>query len=236
MSESKVLISGRADASESIGRQKFLEAYAEPVVLNSYLKFATLALAVAVFSLAYVAIRANEAMRSAKPLVIRINDVGRAEAVNYAAFSYQPQEADNRYFLSQWAQLYYGRNRYTIQKDATKALLFLNGDLQSAIIDQNKKSKTIESFLAEPSAPNIDIQIKNVSIEDLRTPPYRARIEFYKVFQSPMDHTELKRELWTASVVYVFRDQVPNNMLLINPLGLTITYFRQDQAFEQEEK
>jgi len=219
-----------------MGREKFLEAYAEPVVLNSYLRLAVLVLAVGVVSLAYVAIRTNAAMRAAKPLVVRINDVGRAEVVNYGAFAYQPQEADNRYFLSQWAQLFYGRNRFTVQKDFTKALLFLNGDIQGAIIEQSKKSKTMETFLTDPSAPNIDVEIKNVAIEDLRKAPYRARIEFQKIYSSPIDHTELKRERWTANVVYIFRDQVPNDMLLINPLGMTITYFHQDQAFEAESK
>ncbi|MHB8304056.1 MAG: hypothetical protein ACYDC6_14745, partial [Acidobacteriaceae bacterium] len=30
---------------------------------------------------------------------------------------------------------------------------------------------------------------------------------------------------------YSFRDEVPNQMLLTNPLGLVITYCREDQAF-----
>ena len=231
-----MLITGRADSLKSIGREKFLEAYAEPVVLNSYLRVAVLVLAVAVLCLAYVAVRANNEMRATKPLVVRINDVGRAEVVSYGSFAYQPQEADNRYFLSQWAQLFYGRNRFTVQKDFTKSLQFLNGDIQSAIIEQSKKSKTLETFLTDPSAPNIDVEIKNVAIEDLRKAPYRARIDFLKIYTSPIDHAEMKRERWTANIVYVFRDQVPNDMLLINPLGLTITYFRQDQAFEAEAK
>ena len=49
---------------------------------------------------------------------------------------------------------------------------------------------------------------------------------------SILDSTELKRERWTASIVYTFRDHVANEMLMVNPLGLTITYFRQDQAFQ----
>ena len=226
------MVVGRAERNEASGKRKFLEIYAEPVVLNSYLKAAVLALAIVSLALVYLLIRANAVMRELKPLVIRINDVGRAEAVNYSSFGYQPQQADNRYFLSQWAELFYGRNRYTIQKDFTKALNFLNGDLQSSVIEQNRKAKAIESFLTDPAIPNIDIEIKNVSIEDLRNPPYRARIEFFKIYTSPIDHSELKRELWTANVVYVFREQVPNEMLLVNPLGLTITYFREDQAFQ----
>lgn len=232
MRAERELIVGRAEVPATTARHRFLEVYAGPVVLNSYLRAAVVALSIAVLALAYLLLQSNAALRNVSPLVIRIDQLGHAEAVSFSDFRYQPQEADNRYFLSQWAQLFYGRNRYTIQKDATKALLFLNGDLQSAIIDQNKKSKAIESFLADPATPNVDIQIKNVSIEDLRNPPYRARIEFYKVFQSPIDHAEMKRELWTANVFYVFRERVPNDMLLVNPLGLTITYFRQDQAFE----
>ncbi|MGH9771079.1 MAG: VirB8/TrbF family protein [Candidatus Acidiferrales bacterium] len=41
----------------------------------------------------------------------------------------------------------------------------------------------------------------------------------------------LKREQWTASVTYVFRENVKNNELVVNPLGLTIVRFRADQAF-----
>lgn len=219
--------------STPTARQKFLELYAEPVVVNSYLKVAVLVLAAVSVGLLVLLVRTQAAAQNLKPLVIRINDVGHAEAVDYANFAYKPQEADNRYFLSEWTRLFYSRNRYTIQKDLTKSLYFLNGDLQSAVIGQNKKSKLVESFLLDPSAPNVDVEIKNVAIEDLRSAPYKARIEFYKVYTNPLDHTESKRELWTANVVYTFRERVANDMLLVNPLGLTITYFREDQAFQQ---
>jgi type IV secretory pathway component VirB8 len=45
------------------------------------------------------------------------------------------------------------------------------------------------------------------------------------------DHSEFKLERWTASVTYVFRENVKNNELAVNPLGLTIVRFRADQAF-----
>jgi type IV secretory pathway TrbF-like protein len=229
----KEMIIGDLKKPAPTARQKFLELYAEPVVVNSYLKVAVLVLAAISVGLLVLLVRNQAAAQNLKPLVIRINDVGHAEAVDYANFAYKPQEADNRYFLSEWARLFYSRNRYTIQKDLTKSLYFLNGDLQSAVIEQNKKSKLVESFLLDPSAPSVDVEIKNVAIEDLRSAPYKARIEFYKVYTNPLDHTESKRELWTANVVYTFRERVSNDMLLVNPLGLTITYFREDQAFQQ---
>jgi type IV secretory pathway TrbF-like protein len=71
----------------------------------------------------------------------------------------------------------------------------------------------------------------SVILDDLRQSPYSARIEFEKVYTNPADHTELKRERWTASVTYVFRENLKNNELAVNPLGLTIVRFRADQAF-----
>ena len=213
--------------------QKYLEQYGDPIVTNTYLKLTILILSVVCLAVLALFYRAKVTLSSTKPLVIRINDVGRAEAVDYQNFAYRPQEAENRYFLSEWARAYYSRNHYTIQKDFTKALYFLNGDLQNAILERYKKDKVIESFLLDSSQLNADVEVKTVAIEDLRQPPYKARIEFYKIFTSPLDHTEQRRELWTANVVYIFRDQVGNEMLPINPLGLTITYFREDQAFKE---
>ena len=42
---------------------------------------------------------------------------------------------------------------------------------------------------------------------------------------------EDKRETFVAHVVFVLKDQVDNARIPINPLGLTIAYFREDQAF-----
>ena len=49
---------------------------------------------------------------------------------------------------------------------------------------------------------------------------------------SSADHSEIKRDLYTADFVFVFKSQVPNELIPINPLGLSITYFREDEAFK----
>jgi type IV secretory pathway component VirB8 len=85
--------------------------------------------------------------------------------------------------------------------------------------------------LLDPSAPNADVEIKAVVLEDIRQTPYRAHVEFEKVFHFFGDQQEERRERWTANVVYGFRDDVPNQMLLSNPLGLVISYVHDDQAF-----
>ena len=150
---------------------------------------------------------------------------------SYADFSKVPVDRVSRYYLARWTELYYGRNHATLQRDFTESLNFFSNDLQGATLLRVTKAKTLETLLLDRSSPNVDIEIKAVVLEDLRQAPYRAHIEFEKVFRSPGDQDEQRRERWTANVVYGFRDEVPNKMLLTNPLGLVISYVHEDQAF-----
>ena len=76
---------------------------------------------------------------NSRPLVIRIDDVGRAEAINYHNLEYKPQDAEAKYFLSQFCAVYYRRNRYTIQDDFSKSLYFLDAKLADGILDAYRK-------------------------------------------------------------------------------------------------
>jgi type IV secretory pathway TrbF-like protein len=199
--------------------------------MNTYLKVTILVLAVISLVLAGLVYRSQRALADMHPMIVRVNDVGRAEAIDYRNFQYRPQEAENKYYLSRWAELYFSRNRFTIERDQTNSLYFLNGDVQRAVIDQERKDNVIQTYTKEGSLPYLDFEIKNIILDDLRQSPYSARIEFEKVFTNPADHSEIKRERWTASVTYVFRENVKNHELAVNPLGLTIVRFRADEAF-----
>jgi type IV secretion system protein VirB5 len=221
-------------ASPEITRaaERYLEQYGDPLVMNTYLKVTILCLVTVCLALAALVYKSQKALINAHPLIVRINDVGRAEAIDYRNFQYRPQEAENKYYLSRWAELYFSRNRFTIERDQTNALYFLNSDVQRAVIEQERKDNIILTYRNDSTLPYVDVEIKNVVLDDLRLSPYSARIEFEKVYTNPADHTELKRERWTASVTYVFRENVKNNELAVNPLGLTIVRFRADQAFD----
>jgi hypothetical protein len=116
--------------------------------------------------------------------------------------------------------------------DFSKSLYFLDGKLASDIIDAYKKNGVIKSFLTDHSQPGIDIEVKNVVLEGMQTSPSKAGVDFDMVYYSAADHSELKRTLYTAHFVFVFKSNVPNDLIPINPLGLAITYFREDEAFK----
>jgi type IV secretion system protein VirB5 len=212
--------------------ERYLEQYGDPLVMNTYLKVTILVLCAVCLTLAALAYKSQQALANMHPMIVRINDVGRAEAIDYRNFQYRPQEAENKYYLTRWAELYFARNRFTIERDQTSALYFLNSDVQRAVIEQERKDSIIQNYVRDSTLPYVDVEVKNVVLDDLRQSPYSARVEFEKVYTNTADHTELKRERWTASVTYVFRDNVKNNELAVNPLGLTIVRFRADQAFD----
>jgi type IV secretory pathway TrbF-like protein len=224
-------VSSQAPPEITRAAERYLEQYGDPIVMNTYLKVTILVLAAVSVVLAGLIYKSQRALADMHPMIVRINDIGRAEAIDYRNFQYRPQEAENKYYLSRWAELYFSRNRFTIERDQTNALYFLNGDVQHAVIDQERKDNVIQTYVKEGSLPYVDVEIKNVILDDLRQSPYSARIEFEKVYSNPADHSEIKRERWTASVTYVFRENVKNNELAVNPLGLTIVRFRADQAF-----
>lgn len=211
--------------------ERYLEQYGDPLVMNTYLKVTILVLCAVCLMLGALTYKSQKALANMQPLIIRVNEVGRAEAIDYRNFQYRPQEAENKYYLTRWTELYFSRNRFTIERDQTNALYFLNSDVQRAVIEQERKDNIILNYRNDSTLPYVDVEVKNVILDDLRQSPYSARIEFDKVFTNPADHTELKRERWTASVTYVFREVVKNNELAVNPLGLTVVRFRADQAF-----
>ena len=211
--------------------ERYLEQYGDPMVMNTYLKIAVLALSAVAVALTGVVFKSHQALASARPLIIRIDNVGRAEAIDYRDFQYRPQEAENKYYLGRWAELYFSRNRFTLVRDQTASLYFMNSDVQRDVIEQERKAQTIPTYLKDSGLPYVTIVVKNVILDDLKMSPYSARIEFERIYTNAQDMHELKREQLTASVTYIFRDSVHNQQLAVNPLGLTIIRFRVDQAF-----
>ena len=210
---------------------RFLELYAEPVVTNSYLKVALLVLFIVTLASLALLYKAQTAALRLKPLVISVTDTGRGQVMHYDDLTHLPIERVSKYYLAHWAQLYYGRNHATLRRDFSESLDFFSVEKQSATLAEVNKNKTLDNFLLDPSAPNVDIEITAIVLDDTRQAPYRAHVEFVKVFRSLGDQQEQRRERWTANVVYGFRDEVPNTMLLTNPLGLVISYVHEDQAF-----
>jgi type IV secretion system protein VirB5 len=215
---------------ESAKRQ-FVELYGSSLVLNTYLKIALLLVSLLALGLLALNFRTQAKYANVKPLVIRIDAVGRAEAVAYDAVTYRPQAPELRYFLTRFVVTHFSRLRSTVQRDYPDSLFFLAPALVDATIAQNEQTRVLETFLTSPTGDEVDVEVKNVTFGEFLKPPYKASVDFDKLHVSAGTRQERKRETYVAQIDFVVRDTVPNEFIRVNPLGVQITYFRVDQAF-----
>jgi type IV secretory pathway TrbF-like protein len=214
-------------------KRQFVELYGSALVMNTYLKIALVLVSFVALGLIALNFHTTARYSQVKPLVIRIDGVGRAEAVEYDATRYQPQPPELRYFLTQFIVKHFSRIRATIQREYPDSLLFLEPALADATIAQNEQSRVIETFLTNPSTDEVDVAVQNVSLSQLTTVPFKAAVSFQKVYYTPGTRHERGRETYVAQIDFVMRDHVPNEFVRVNPLGLQVAYFRVDQAFEE---
>jgi len=214
-------------------RRQYVELFGSALVMNTYLKMALFGVSVVAVGLLVLNFRTIKKYESLKPLVIRIDDIGRAQAVQYDTLTYQPQgqAPELKYFLTQFVTQHFARMRATVKERYAQSLYFLDAALADATIAQNQRAQTLENFLAG-NGDEIEVQVKNVSLDELKAAPYKATVDFEKVYYGQGGRQEKKRETFVAQITFVLRDQIPNALVLVNPLGLTITYFRVDQAFQ----
>lgn len=214
-------------------KRQYVELFGSALVMNTYLKIALLAVSLIAVGLLALNFRTVKKYGELKPLVIRIDDVGRAQAVRYDTLTYEPQgqAPELKYFLTQFVSKHFARLRSSVRERYAESLYFLDAAIADATIAQNQRTQVLESFLAGGD-DEVEIHVKNVTLDELTRPPYKAAVDFEKVYYGLGNRQERKRETFVAQLTFVLRDQIPNAMVLVNPLGLTITYFRVDQAFQ----
>ena len=217
------------DPEFQAGKRLYAEQWGDAVVTNTYLKITILALCLLCAGSLYIAYATVKKIDSFHTRYVRIDAIGRAEAIAYDDLNYKPQEKEIKYFLTEFCRLYYGRNRLTIRDNFRRALLFMDTQLADNTLAAWTKSQTIDNFLSS-SAAQQEVKVNRIDIEDLRAAPYKATVEYELIYKSPLDGSEIKRSQYTAHFVFSFRDSVSNDLIQINPLGLAISYFREDEA------
>ena len=132
----------------------FLAQFGNALVTNTYLKLALTLMSFVALGLLILNFKTNRILKNFEPLVIRINEIGRAEAIAYHNLTYRPQDQEMKYFLSEFCILHFSRNRQTVRDSFSKSLYFLEGSLANTILDTVRKNKIHETFLSDPNLPH----------------------------------------------------------------------------------
>src|SRR3954451_13338093 len=174
-------------------KRQFVEIYGSALVMNTYLKIALFLVSLLALGLLALNFRTQTLYANVKPIVVRIDEIGRAEAVQYDATRYQPQAPELRYFLTQFVVKHFSRIRATIKREYPDSLFFLDSSLADATIAQNEQSRGLENFVSNPSGDEVDIVVQNVTLSELTKAPYKAAVAFQKVLYTPGTRTERAR-------------------------------------------
>ena len=112
---------------------EYAEIWGEAIHTNRHLRMTTAGLAIAVLLLIIVVFRIVS-VEPPRPIIVRVDEVGRAEAVSYEAMEAQadPLDPTTKYFLNRFIYDFYSRRRATVAENWSRSLRFLSTELANA--------------------------------------------------------------------------------------------------------
>lgn len=195
---------------------------------NEVLKWVALALVGAIAVLSLAVFKVSKAVINQKPLIVRVTEVGRAEAIDYKWGASKPTEREMQYFLTQFVTGFFERNHTMTPRDYHASLYFLKESKLRQVQEEDRKSNWYAKFMTS-SDEDIDINVKKIGLDLSSDKPYRAKVDFDKIFTAA-GGGESKREEWTCTIAFGVGD-VTNEYAKHNPLGFQIVYIQPEQAF-----
>jgi len=168
-----------------------------------------------------------------RPIVIRVDEVGRAEALAYEAATAQadPLDPTTKYFLNRFVADFHSRRRATVEEHWTRSLRFLSTELANAAFQRDGG----EVAATAAGTAETEAQVENVvlRIHPSPEPPHGATADFDLVYLNGA--REVRRERWTLTLRFEFLDSIPPELVVHNPMGILVTYLQADRALVTED-
>ncbi len=180
-----------------------------------------------------------------KPVInryIRIDEMGKAQAIQYSDLNYSPREGEVRTYLTDWANYRYTLNRETVAKKYPLNYYFLSGTLATQLMGEDNANHII-SQVASGQIEQSDVDVRNVTITSMSTEQVQgmvmakgtALVNIDRLY-SLRNSREPRTEHWMLSVTYYLNPKQVSDQAkvfpqfeTINPLGLTVTEFHENR-------
>jgi type IV secretion system protein VirB5 len=174
---------------------------------------------------------------------IRIDEMGRAQAIQYTDLNYSPREGEVRTYLTDWANYRFTINREVIAKKYPLNYYFLSQPLASQLMASDNQNHLV-SQVTGGQMESGDVQVRNVTITSMseemvqgaRVARGTALVTLDKLYSEQTSH-QPRTEHWILSVTYYLNPKQVSDQAkiypqyeFINPLGLTITEFHENRV------
>ena len=207
--------------------REYAEIWGEAVQANRKLRRIVVLLAASLVLGVVVLLRIAGA-EPPKPIVIRVDEVGRAEALAYEAATAQadPLDPTTKYFLNRFVHDFHSRRRATVEEHWTRSLRFLSTGLANAAFGRD--GDEVAAVAAGTAETESQVEQVVLRIHPAPEPPHGATADFDLVHLS--GEQEVRRERWSLTLRFEFLDSVPPELVVHNPMGLLVTYMQADRA------
>lgn len=154
------------------------------------------------------------------PVVVRVNEVGRAQVVDYVPEAIEPAGAEVSYFLHQFVVGQYSRQRAVVEARWEDSFWFTSDEIGAQLSEEY--GAEVAEFIAGAGGDG-DVVLENVRIRVLPnpSPPHDAEIAFDRVRMAAGRAVET--EPWSVNLQFAFAE-VTEDLVFANPIGLVITF------------
>ena len=207
--------------------REYAEIWGEAVQANQKLRTILILLSASIVLGVFVLLRIAGA-EPPKPIVVRVDEVGRAEALAYEAATAQadPLDPTTKYFLNRFVHDFHSRRRATVQEHWTRSLRFLSTDLANAAFQRD--GAEVAATGAGTAETELEVEQVVLRIHPSPEAPHGATADFDLVHLR--GEQEIRRERWSLTLRFEFLDSIPPALVVHNPMGLLVTYLRADRA------
>ena len=213
--------------TEQDSGKTYADMWGEAVHSNRHLRVLSMGLAGLVLLLVVIIIRLSS-VELPKPIVVRVDEVGRAEALAYDTVEAQadPLDPTTKYFLNRWIDDYYSRRGATVETAWPRSLRFLTTTLANEAF--RVEGENVAMLAAGAARDELQVERVTLRIQANPEPPHGAAADFDLV--RLVNGAEVGRDRWTLSLQFTFLETVDPELMIVNPMGLLITYLRGDRA------
>src|ERR1700727_3836685 len=227
----------QAVLADEIGNEVYASHYAERKTYRLIIGCGTVVL------LGSMCLNFSLAHRPIANRYIRIDEMGRAQAIQYTDLNYSPREGEVRTYLTDWANYRYTVNREVIAKKYPLNYYFLSQPLAAQLMASDNQNHLV-SQVSAGQVESGDVQVRNVTITSMseemvqgaRVARGTALLTLDKLYSEQTSH-QPRTEHWLLSVTYYLNPKQVSDQAkiypqyeFINPLGLTITEFHENRV------
>ena len=210
--------------------KEFSEIWGEAIHAARHLRILSIALGALSLMLVVTVFRLSGAEQP-RPIVVRVDEVGRAEALAYDVAQAQadPLDPTTKYFLHRFLHDFYTRQNATVEEYWARSLHFLTPDLANAAF--RTQAETVAMVAAGAAREEIQVDRVVLRIQAQPQPPHGATADF-ELVKTDRFHKEIGRERWSVTLRFVFMAVIPVELMPVNPMGIVVTYLQADRALE----